>query len=160
MVKRWGIWLLLLSSLAWAGQHSPPDREKTQVYSGVAPVGSYLSQPFSPGAGKTWLGMEATRDQLDPASEIELVGELSFDGGKTWPPDCLPAPATVCHDHTQTMPAQTQYFLVKTRGDVVNRDPLWGEYLLAEATDQQTRFRGRLIVRGSQAMGTVYLTWR
>jgi hypothetical protein len=159
------LWLLivfvaLVVLVGWAGQSPHPGREKTQVYSGVAPVGSYLSQPFSPGAGKTWLGMEATRDELDPASEVELVGELSFDGGQTWPPDCLPAPATVCHDHTQTMPPQTQYFMVKTRGDAVNREPLWGEYLLAEVTDQQTRFRGRLIVRGSPSRGTVYLTWR
>jgi hypothetical protein len=152
--------LILIAGVACAGEHHPhPGREKTQVYSGVAPVGSYLSQPFSPGAGKTWLGMEATRDQLDPASEVELVGELSFDAGKTWPPDCLPAPATVCHDHTQTIPPQTQYFMVKTRGQV-GGGPAWGEYLLAQVTDQQTRFRGRLIVRGAPAMGTVYLTWR
>jgi hypothetical protein len=159
MVRGVLVWVLLLSMEVWAGEHAPPGREKTQVYSGVAAVGSYLSQTLSPGAGKTRMGVEATRDQLAPESEVELVGELSFDGGKTWPPECLPAPATVCHDHTQLMPPQTQYFMIKTRGSA-DTDPAWGEYVLAQVTDQQTRFRGRMLVRNAPAMGTIYLTWR
>jgi hypothetical protein len=159
MVTRWMI-LLLLSSLTWAGPPTPPPKEKVQKFTGTAPVGAYLSSESSPGAGKTWLGIEGTRDQLAVNAEIELVGELSFDGGKTWPPECLPAPATVCHDHTQVMPPNTEYFMLKTQGHATNKEPLVGEYTTGRVMDAQTRFRGRMIVRGAEATGTIYLTWR
>jgi hypothetical protein len=157
MVKRWGIWLLLLSSLAWAGQ---PAKEKVLKFSGTAPIGAYLSTESSPGNGKTWIGAEVTRDLLLPGAEVELVGEISWNSGVTWPPDCLPPPATVCHDHTQVMPPDTEYFRLTTHGDAVNKEPLVGEYTTGRVTDTQTRFRGRMIVRGAEATGTIYLTWR
>jgi hypothetical protein len=160
MVRRWAIWLILLSSLAWAGQPEKPVKEKVQKFSGTAPIGAYLSSESTPSVGKTWLGIEATRDLLLPGTEVELVGEISWNSGVTWPPDCLPAPATVCHDHTQVMPLNTEYFMLKTRGDPVNKEPLSGEYRPGRATDSQTRFRGRLIVRGAESTGTIYLTWR
>jgi hypothetical protein len=156
-----GVLILLVAMVAWAGQ---PAKEKTQVFTGTAPIGQYTSGIFSPGAGKTRLGVEIDQAQLtDPATAFELVGELSYDGGQTWPPACLPPPALWCHEATQPLPANTDWFWVRSRGDpslAGSSKPTSGEFSLGRVTDAQTRFRGRLTVRGADATGTVWLTWR
>jgi hypothetical protein len=154
---------LLLITSVWTGEVDAADR--TLVFSGLAPVGAYqrpanFSAGLATGSGKVAVGVEITRDELvSDATEVELVGEISYDAGVSWPPDCLPAPATRCHDSSQSMPANADWFAIKTKRSASTL-PAFIEYTGRQATDANTRIRGRLIVRGADARGAVTITWR
>jgi hypothetical protein len=158
--------LLVATTSVWAGS--------AEEVSGTAPIGGYTFPPaFSvgrpPGAGNNVLGIEITRQELtNPATLVELVIEVSYDGGTTWPPDCVSIPTCVCHDASQDeiMPVDTNWCSFKTRGGVALN--MQGEEAItssaecqwSRSTDNNTRMRARLNVCGASATGTVTLTWR
>lgn len=158
--------LLVISTLSWSGE-----LEKTQEASGTAPIGAYtfpanFSAGRATGSGKTHLGIEVTRDDLtNPATVVELVVEVSYDGGTSWPPDCLSTATCVCHNATQDeiLPVEARVCSLKTQGSTTVFTPNvsatechWDNLV----TDANTRMRARLNVCGASATGTVSVTWR
>lgn len=160
---------LTIAGIAGAGQ---PATTTTQELSGTAPVGAYtfpanFSAGRSPGADKTVVGLTMTHDQLtNPATEVELIVELSYDGGVSWPPECVSAATCLCHDATQdaVMPAEATWCSIKTRGGTGRPNPsvttTGNQCYWSRATDDNTRLRARLNVCGASATGTISSTWR
>lgn len=159
------VWVLLVS-LTWAAS--------TEEISGTAPIGGYTFPPnFTagrpPGQGNTRMGVEITRQQLtNPDTIVELVVEVSYDAGASWPPECVSIPDCVCHNHSQDaiQPPQTNWCSFTTRGGVAL--DMQGQAAMvssaecqwSRATDNSTRMRIRLNVCGAEASGTVTMTWR
>lgn len=135
--------------------------------SGTAPVGAYTFPPNftngrAPGADFTTFGMAISTDQLtNPATLVELVVELSFDGGASWPQGCVNAAGCLCHHASQdaTRPPQSTFCAQTLKGGVYTK-PIHMECTFGRTTDANTRFRGRMNVCGAPATGTIVSTWR
>jgi hypothetical protein len=161
---RW-LWLILLcTAVAFAGPGGPK-KDRVVVASGTAAIGAYtFPGNFTDGLairlGMDAVGIELTRDAFtNTTAEIELVVELSFNGGVTWPPPCLPPPATVCHDATQSMPEETGYQAIKTTSEPAAGLLTWAEMDLAEPANATRRLRGRMIVRNASVTGEIRVLW-
>lgn len=156
--------VVVLALLLWVAGASA---DKAQEATGTAPPGAYtfpanFSNGRAPAAGRSVLGIEITRGQLtNPATQVELVVEVSWDRGTTWPPDCLPPPAVWCHDSTQQLPPNTDWMWIRTRGDpnVLPGSVSSQRVSFGRLTDNDTRVRERLRVVGAPATGTVSVIW-
>jgi hypothetical protein len=83
MVRDWGIWLWLLSSVVWAAQLAPIDAVVMPVdtYS----IGVYPFSAFSVPSGYTVGLVELDKTQwTDPSTFITYAIEFSMDNGVTW----------------------------------------------------------------------------